>query len=70
MSASGSPCGTPRTLTLSLPTELTPQQADAILELLEQLHDRLLRHYHAPLLEYWREERVTRQDVPLTDPPF
>ena len=49
---------------------LTPAQAAAVLELLEQVHDQFLRHYHAPLLEYWREERVTRKDVPLTDPPF
>ena len=70
MSMPSSPSGTPQTLTLSLPTELTPQEVDAILDLLEQLHDRLLRHYHAPLLEYWREERITRQDVPLSDPPF
>ena len=57
-------------LTLELPADLTPEQAAAVLEILAQLHDRLLRHDHAPLLEYWREERVTRQDVPLTDPPF
>ncbi len=57
-------------LTLELPADLTPAQAAAVLEILAQLHDQLLRHYHASLLEYWREERVTRQDVPLTDPPF
>ena len=70
MSAPFPPSGAPRPLMLELPMDLTPAQAAAVIELLDHVRDRLLRHYHAPLLEYWREERVTRKDVPLTDPPF
>ena len=70
MSVLASPPGRPRTLTLSLPTELTPQEAAAIIELIEALRERLLDHYHTSLLEYWKKDRVTRTDVPLSDPPF
>lgn len=64
------PSASPRQLTLELPTDLTPAQAAAVIELLDELRDRLLGHYELALLEYWREDRVTVTEVPLTDPPF
>lgn len=62
--------GAPRTLTVSLPTDLTATQAAAVIELLDELRDTLWAHYEVQVLDIWREERVTQFDVPLTDPPF
>ena len=35
----------------------TPEQALAVVELLDDLRDRILRHYQLPIMELMREER-------------
>ena len=42
----------------------------AVVELLDDLRDRIWAHYDVALITQFREERVTRHDVEITDPPF
>ena len=42
----------------------------AVIELLDDLRDRIWAHYEVTLITQSREDRVTRYDVEITDPPF
>jgi len=42
----------------------------AVIELLDDLRDRIWAHYEIALLDRYRDERITRNDPPLNDPPF
>lgn len=48
----------------------SPDQAMAVIELLDDLHDRIWAHYEVALQAKFRELRVTHHDVETTDPPF
>nr|WP_211161435.1 hypothetical protein [Aromatoleum bremense] len=48
----------------------SPEQALAVIELLDDLRDRIWAHYELALVTKLRDERVSRNDVPTTDPPF
>jgi hypothetical protein len=42
----------------------------AIVELLDDLRDRIWAYYEFTLLTTFREDRVTGHDLDTTDPPF
>ena len=69
------PSGRQRGIPFLLPADLTPQQALAVVELLDDLRDRICAHYQIPLHDLLREQRPWL-DLPKDstagagDPPF
>ncbi len=57
-------------LNLLIDPHWSPDQAMAVIELLEDLRERIWAHYEVALLTTLREERVTHHDVQTADPPF
>lgn len=64
------PSGLNRGLELLIDPHWSPEQAMAVVELLDDLRDRIWAHYDVALMTQFREDRVTRHDVEITDPPF
>ena len=64
------PSGLNRGLELLIDPHWSPEQAMAVVELLDDLRGRIWAHYEVTLMTQFREERVTRHDVEITDPPF
>ena len=69
------PSGRQRGIAFILPDDWTPQQAQAVVELLDDLHQRLCAHYQIPLHDLLRQQRAAHRpaEIPLsntTDPPF
>ena len=48
----------------------SPDQAMAVIDLLDDLRDRIWTHYEIVLQQKLRDERVTRHNVVISDPPF
>ena len=48
--------GLPLTIPLNIPAYWTPEQAFAVVELLDDLRDRIWAHYSAQLLDQYREQ--------------
>ena len=46
----------PLTITLDIPAYWNPEQAFAVVELLEQLRDRIWAHYSVQLIDQYREQ--------------
>jgi hypothetical protein len=64
------PSGLQRGLELWIDPNWSPAQAMAVIELLNDLRDRIWAHYEFTLMDEFREESATRIDVEITDPPF
>jgi len=69
------PSGRQRGIPFILPEDWTPEQALAVLELLDDLRERICAHYQVPLHELLREQRLSTAEVasvaPDTpEPPF
>ena len=64
------PSGLCRGLDLLIDPNWSPDQAIAVIELLDDLRDRIWAHYEFTLMTKFREERVTLHDIETTDPPF
>lgn len=64
------PSGLHHGLELLIDPEWSPEQALAVIELLDDLRDRIWTHYEFALLTKLREDSVSLNDVPTTDPPF
>jgi hypothetical protein len=65
------PSGLLHGLELLIDSHWSPDQALAVIELLDDLRDRICTHYELAPLDKFREERVTRNDdVEIADPPF
>lgn len=64
------PSGLRRGLQLIIDPDWSPEQALAVMELLDDLRDRIWTHYELALVRKIREERVSHNDLPRTDPPF
>jgi hypothetical protein len=41
-----------------------------VIELIDDLRDRIWAHYEVTLMTQFREECVTRHDIEISDPPF
>ena len=64
------PSGLHRGLDLLIDPNWSPDQVTAVIELLDDLRDRIWAHYEFALMTRFHEDRVTEFDVEITDPPF
>ena len=64
------PSGLRNGLDLLVDPHWSPEQAWAVIELLDDLRDRIWSHYELTLLDKLRSDRVTLHHVEITDPPF
>jgi hypothetical protein len=64
------PSGLSHGLELFIDANWSPEQAMAVIELLDDLRDRIWSRYESVLLEQFRNDRVTWQNIETTDPPF
>ena len=64
------PSGLNNGLNLLIDPHWSTDQAMAVIELLDDLRDRIWAHYEFALLTTFSEERVIHYDVQTTDPPF
>ena len=64
------PSGLQDGLDLLIDSRWSPDQALAVIELLDDLRNRIWAHYEVALQTRFREQRVTCCDVETTDPPF
>lgn len=64
------PSGLHDGLELLIDRHWSPEQALAVIELLDDLRERIWSHYELTLLDQLRHDRVTVHHVEITDPPF
>ena len=64
------PSGLQRGLELLIDPNWSPDQALAVIELLDDLRDRIWTHYEWALLDKFCADRVSTATVTTTDPPF
>jgi len=64
------PSGLRRGLELLIDPNWSADQAMAVINLLDDLRDRIWSHYELALFNKFREDRVTCPTVETTDPPF
>ncbi len=64
------PSGIQQGLELLIDPNWSPDQAMAVIELIDDLRDRIWSHYEIVLQQKLRDERITRCDVISSDPPF
>jgi len=64
------PSGIKQGLELLIDPNWSPDQAMAVIELLDDLRDRIWTHYEIALQQKLRDERVTHYDITISDPPF
>jgi hypothetical protein len=57
-------------LELLIDPNWSPDQAMAVFDLLDDLRARIWAHYEIALQQKLRDERVTRHNVVISDPPF
>jgi hypothetical protein len=61
----------PLSISLKIPATWTPEQALAVVELLDDLRDKIWAHYGLRLLDEFREHhRPADIDDDIDDPPF
>ena len=64
------PSGLVRGLELLIDPDWSPEQALAVIELLDDLRDRIGAHYGRVLQQRLRDDRATLHRVDINDPPF
>ncbi len=64
------PSGLQYGLDLLIDSHWSTDQALAVIELLDDLRDRIWSHYEFALQNKLREERVTQLDTKIAGPPF
>lgn len=64
------PSGIKQGLELLIDPSWSPDQAMAVIGLLDDLRDRIWTHYEIALQKKLRDERVTSNNVVISDPPF
>ena len=64
------PSGIRQGLELLIDQNWSPDQALAVIELLDDLRDRIWSHYEIALQQKLRDERITRYNAVISDPPF
>jgi hypothetical protein len=64
------PSGLHQGITLLIDPHWSPEQAMAVVELLDDLRDLIWFHYESILCQQLLDERVTHHRVKVTDPPF
>ena len=64
------PSGIQLGLDLLIDQNWSPDQAMAVIELIDDLRDRIWSHYEIVLQQKFRDERITEYDIAISDPPF
>lgn len=69
------PSGLSRGLSFLIPADWTPEQAQAVVDLLDDLRERIWSHYQLPLHELYRQQPLPMPEDDLTqtngdEPPF
>ena len=64
------PSGITQGLELLIDPNWSPDQAMAVIELIDDLRDLIWSHYEMVLQQKFRDERVTEYDVDISDPPL
>ena len=64
------PSGLQRGLERLIDAAWTPEQARAVIELLDDLRERIWAHYQLVLLEHYRQDHLTQAELPFDDPSF
>mgnify|MGYP001615523129 CR=1 FL=1 len=64
------PSGIEHGLDLLINPHWSPDQAMAVIELIDDLRDRIWSHYEILLLQKFRDERISEYDVDISYPPF
>lgn len=66
------PSGLQRGIELLIDPHWSPEQAMAVVDLLDDLRDRIWAHYELALFEQYRKDRIPPAQVtlPSSDPPF
>ena len=64
------PSGLRPSLDFFIDPNWSPDQALAVVELLDDLRDRICSHYERTLQQRWRDDQVTQHYTEITDPPF
>ena len=64
------PSGITQGLELLIDQNWSPDQALAVIELLDDLRDRIWSHYEIVLQQKLRDEQITHCDLTASDPPF
>lgn len=70
MKLSHPPSGIQQGLELLIDPNWSPDQAMAVIELIDDLRDRIWSHYEIVLQQKLRDERISHCDVISSDPPF
>lgn len=70
MSRIHQPSGLQRGIDVLIDRHWSPEQAMAVVELLDDLRECIWAHYESTLYRKFRDERVTLHQVEITDPPF
>ncbi len=64
------PSGIQQGLELLINPNWSLDQAMAVIELIDDLRDRIWSHYEIVMQQKLRDERLTGYDVNISDPPF
>jgi len=64
------PSGIKQGFALLIDPNWSPDQALAVIDLLDDLRDRVWSHYEIVLQQKFRDERITHYNVAISDPPF
>ena len=64
------PSGLQHGLNLLIDRHWSPEQLLAVVELLDDLRDRIWTHYQSVLIAALANDRSTRHDADVSDPPF
>ena len=64
------PSGITQGLELLIDPNWSPDQAMAVIDLLDDLRNRIWTHYEIDLQKKLRDERLTPHNVVISDPPF
>ncbi len=64
------PSGITHGLELLIDSNWSPEQAMAVIEMLDDLRDRIWNHYEIVLQQKLADDRITGYDIDITDPPF
>lgn len=70
MTRTHQPSGLQQGIDLLIDPHWSPDQAMAVIELLDDLRDRIWSRYESVLQQQFRDDRATRHDVEIADPPF
>ena len=64
------PSGLCHGLPLLIDPNWSPEQVVAVIELIDDLRERIWSHYEVVLLDRFQNDCVTHHEVEVSDPPF